>query len=343
MFVDRNPMLKAFAYAFCLCAGAGLTAVAQEILLKNGNRISGAVLQERADKVFLDLGYTILSIPRDEIASVVKSQDSTGISVKDTNFAAGDALFIEDPSREQMDVRANVDRCGESVVQVRSATGLGSGFILNTLGHVITNNHVISGERELQVTVYKKTEQGLQKVEYEKVRILATSPLFDLALLQIDHADASTFRPLPLGDSEKLAQGQTVFAIGSPLGLERTVSQGIVSLRNREITGRVYIQTTVQINPGNSGGPLLNLRGEVVGVNNMKAALMGVEGLAFAIPSSVLKFFLQNRDAFAFDTRNPNAGFRYLPPPGASPSSLPPSTTEKKGNVDATTNPNLKQ
>ncbi len=337
MFADRSLVLKAFAIFSAICAG-DVTAVAQEILLKNGNRIGGVVLQERADKVFVDLGYTILSVPRDEIASIEKSPNAAGTAGKDTALVVGDALFIEDPSREQMDVRANVDRCGESVVQVRSATGLGSGFIINTLGHVITNNHVVSGERELQVTVYKKTAQGLQKVEYEKVRILATSPLFDLALLQIDHADAGTFRPLPVGDSEKLAQGQTVFAIGSPLGLERTVSQGIVSLRNREIDGRVYIQTTVQINPGNSGGPLLNLRGEVVGVNNMKAALMGVEGLAFAIPSSVLKFFLQNRDAFAFDARNPNAGFRYLPPPGASPAPLVPPASENKEKVEATSN-----
>ena len=101
----------------------------------------------------------------------------------------------------------------------------------------------------------------------------------------------------------------------SPLGLERSVSQGIVSLRNRSIEGRLFIQTTAQINPGNSGGPLMNLRGEVVGVNDMKFIGFGVEGMGFAIPSGVLKDFLKNRDAFAFDPKNPNAGFRYNEPP----------------------------
>ena len=89
----------------------------------------------------------------------------------------------------------------------------------------------------------------------------------------------------------------------------------IVSSRNRLVDGLLYIQTTTQINPGNSGGPLFNLRGEVVGVNNMKAMAVGVEGLNFAIPATVLKNFLSNRDAFAFDPRSPNAGFRYNPPP----------------------------
>jgi serine protease Do len=77
----------------------------------------------------------------------------------------------------------------------------------------------------------------------------------------------------------------------------------------------MYIQTTTQINPGNSGGPLFNLKGEVVGVNNMKIVAPGAEGLGFAIPSTILKMFLRNRDAFAFDPANPNAGFRYNRPP----------------------------
>jgi serine protease Do len=79
----------------------------------------------------------------------------------------------------------------------------------------------------------------------------------------------------------------------------------------------LFIQTTAQINPGNSGGPLFNLRGEVVGVNDMKAMGVGVEGLGFTIPATGLKNFLRNRDAYAFDPRNPNAGYRYLEPPRA--------------------------
>lgn len=288
---------------------------AEQILLKSGYRIEADVLQERADKVFVDLGFTVLTIPRDEIAEITKKAEETAESP--AAGAARHGVYYENSSLEQFGVKENVDRCGGAVVQVRSGTGLGSGFIINKLGYVITNNHVVSGEQQLRVIVYKQTPQGLQREEYEKIRILAMNPMFDLALLQIDDPAAASFPFVPLGDSNQLPQGQTVFAIGSPLGLERTVSQGIVSVRNREMEGRVYIQTTVQINPGNSGGPLFNLRGEVIGVNNMKASLAGIEGLAFAIPSNVLKFFLQNRDAYAFDPRNPNAGFRYLSPPGA--------------------------
>ena len=95
---------------------------------------------------------------------------------------------------------------------------------------------------------------------------------------------------MALGDSESLAVGERVFAIGSPLGLERTVTEGIVSTKTRQLQGELYLQTTAQINPGNSGGPLFNMRGEVVGVTNMKIAFG--EGLGFAIPAEAVKFFL---------------------------------------------------
>src|SRR5262249_53391959 len=110
-----------------------------------------------------------------------------------------------------------------------------------------------------------------------------------------------------------LSQGDRVFAIGSPLGLERTVTEGIVSTTSRELGGDLYLQTTAQINPGNSGGPLFNNRGAVVGVTNMK--LTFGEGLGFAIPVGVVKYFLQHRDAYAYDNDNPSNPFRYLEPP----------------------------
>jgi len=115
-----------------------------------------------------------------------------------------------------------------------------------------------------------------------------------------------------LGDSDYLAVGDSVFAIGSPLGLERTVTEGIVSTKTRQMQGELYMQTTAQINPGNSGGPLFNLRGEVVGVTNMK---MFGDGLGFAIPADKVKEFLKNRDAYSYDTDNPSNPYRYLQPP----------------------------
>jgi len=117
--------------------------------------------------------------------------------------------------------------------------------------------------------------------------------------------------------------GETVFAIGNPLGLTRTVSQGIVSTTNRDFEGRLYIQTTADINPGNSGGPLFNLAGEVIGVTSMGYLFYG--GLNFAIPIDVVRRFVENWDAFAYREDNPNAGFRYLQPSGRVNRGAPPA------------------
>ncbi|HLU47959.1 MAG TPA: trypsin-like peptidase domain-containing protein, partial [Planctomycetota bacterium] len=125
----------------------------------------------------------------------------------------------------------------------------------------------------------------------------------------------------------------SVFAIGSPLGLERTVSQGIVSNRNRAVDGLLYIQTTAAINPGNSGGALFNDKGEVVGVTNMK--ILGGESIGFAIPVHHLKDFLRNYQAFAYDKDNPNTGIRYLEPPRKIVPDLVTQGTEKAAEAPA--------
>ena len=144
-------------------------------------------------------------------------------------------------------------------------------------------------------------------------RRVALHKFADLALLKIQDPDAPRFKALPLGSSDALAVGQHVFAIGSPLGLERTVTEGILSTKTRPMQGELYLQTTAQINPGNSGGPLFNLRGEVVGVTNMK--IIFGEGLGFAIPIEAVKNFLSHRDAYAYDNDNPSNPYRYLEPP----------------------------
>ncbi len=294
-----------------------LAAEASRIVLKNGAELRGEVLREREDAVLVDLGFNVLSVPRAEIATIEKdaAKKPAGDSTPQTQ---GEDMYYIEPGRDLLPVEKNVQRVAEAVVQIQTASGLGSGFIINKLGHIITNQHVIAGEREITVVVYRRKQGGLEKHAYPKIKIIAMNGFLDLAVLQIDDPAVASLSFVPFGDSDALTQGQHVFAIGSPLGLERTVSQGIVSIKARENSGRWYIQSTTQINPGNSGGPLFNGRGEVVGVNNMKAAGVGVEGLGFSIPSNVLKLFLKNRDAFAFDPRNPNAGFRYLPPPAPS-------------------------
>jgi serine protease Do len=150
---------------------------------------------------------------------------------------------------------------------------------------------------------------------------MAFNPFVDLALLKIEEAE-QPFKSVVLGHIDQLAVGQTCFAIGNPLGLTRSVSQGIVSSTNRDYDGRLYIQTTTDINPGNSGGPLFNLRGEVIGVTSMGYLFLG--GLNFAIPVDVVQRFIENWDAFAFNEDNPNAGFRYLQPVGRKNTGTPP-------------------
>jgi len=282
-----------------------------KLSLKSGALVSGQLLKDSPDHLVLDLGFRVLTVPRSEIASIVKQAGEAG----DLPNVFGASLFKEAPNSRERPLRELVARLGESVVMVRTPVGLGSGFLIHPEGYLITNDHVIAGERKISVTIFRHTETELIKDNYDNVRIVATGGNVDLALLKIEGATGKTFPSVPLGRSEELRQGDRVFAIGNPLGLERSVSEGIVSLRNRIIQSRLHVQTTAEINPGNSGGPLFNYRGEVVGVNNLKIVSTGAEGLGFAIPVRSLKTFLQNRDAFAFDPRNPNAGFRYNSPP----------------------------
>lgn len=321
----RTYVISALLAVACMAVSLP-AADTMKIVLKNGAELRGEILKEREDAVVLDLGNTVLTIPRSDISLFEKA----AATAKTTAVQGEDIYFVE-PGRDPMTVEKNVQRVAESVVQIQTASGLGSGFIINKLGYVVTNQHVIAGEREITVVVYRKKAGGLEKQPFPKVKIIAMNGFLDLAILQIDDPAAETLPFVPMGDSENLTQGVEVFAIGSPLGLERSVSKGIVSIRARENGGRWYIQSTTQINPGNSGGPLFNGQGEVVGVNNMKAAGAGVEGLGFSIPSSVLKLFLKNREAFAFDPRNPNSGFRYLPPPAPPVEKTKPESVTTNG------------
>jgi serine protease Do len=214
----------------------------------------------------------------------------------------------------ERNIRDLVNQLGEAVVQVRAPSGLGSGFFLNEEGFLITNFHVIEGETQISIEVYHQTAGQLERKTYKQVRIVAMNKFADLALLKIDDKGAPKFKHVQIGSADALSVGERVFAIGSPLGLERTVTEGILSTKTRQMGGDLYLQTTAQINPGNSGGPLFNLYGEVVGVTNMK--ITSGEGLGFAIPSEMVRFFLDHRDAFAYANDNPSNPYHYLEPPG---------------------------
>lgn len=289
--------------------GAPPGARAEIIRLRGGAEITGEILIRKADTLVVDLGFRVIEIPTNEVESV--TADETAEAAK----AESSDLFADEPGRTELSVKENIDRCGEAVVQVRTPTGLGSGFVIHPSGYVVTNQHVISGEHQISITLFRQGEHELEQIHFKQVRIVALDSWTDLALLKIEDGGDHGFATVPLGSYDELRQGQPVFAVGSPLGLDRTVSEGIISLTNRFIEGRLLIQTTTEVNPGNSGGPLFNLRGQVVGVNDLKLIGLGVDGLSFAIQVSTLKDFLRNRDAFAFDPRHPNAGFRYLSPP----------------------------
>jgi len=305
---------------------------ATTLQLKDKASVTGQILAEKRDEIVIDIGYTVLVIPRNQVVSIVgvsrvndEARRAGSMAPAMTPaVAAAPALSshpveasgfystLSTPPKERS-VRELVNEVGEAVVQVRTPSGLGSGFFINRDGFLITNFHVTEGETRISVEVYQQRNGELERKIYRQVRIVSLNKFADLALLKVEDKETPRFVYVPLGDSDALAVGERVFAVGSPLGLERTVTEGIVSTKTRQFQGELYLQTTAQINPGNSGGPLFNMRGEVIGVTNMKITFG--EGLGFAIPIEAVKFFLDHRISYAYDNDNPSNPYRYLEPP----------------------------
>ena len=309
---------KHLAFAALLGCGAQF-ALADTLQLKDTAAVTGKILEEKSDAFVVDLGYTVLVIPRSAVTGITRS--GTTAAATTLPSALGQFYAADTRPAAARDVSSLVKQIGEAVVQVRTPEGLGSGFFLNEDGYLITNFHVIEGETEISVEVYQQKDGQLDRETYKQVKIIAINKFHDLALLHIEDKNAPKFKSVTLGSSDALNVGDGVFAIGSPLGLERTVTQGILSTKTRQLEGELYLQTSAQINPGNSGGPLFNLAGEVVGVTNMKITFG--EGLGFAIPVELVKSFLDHRDAFAYSTDNPNNPFRYLEPPSRTKAKAP--------------------
>jgi serine protease Do len=278
------------------------------IRLSDGRAIMATILKETADKLWLDMGFTVLEVPRASVDAIERArQDDTPVDVRREDLFRFARNLPERTSKEL------ARRFGEAVIMVSTPSGLGSGFIIHPDGYAITNAHVIQGETRIKATVFEQADLDFRRREVEDVEIIAVNNALDLALIKLRKPDDRSYPTVYVQGAEELQAGQQVFAIGAPLGLERTLSEGVIATTQRNFEGMTYIQTTAQINPGNSGGPLFNLRGEVIGVANMKIPLG--EGLGFAIPARYVRDFIRNRDAFAYDKSNPNSGYTYNAPP----------------------------
>jgi serine protease Do len=313
---DRHRTARFAATA--LAAGCAASfAMADTVKLKSGASVDGKVIKQNEKSVWIDVGPTVVELNMDDVTEVVQTETAEPIKVE------SESLFHTATNLREMAPKEQAKRIGPAVIKVSTPGGLGSGVIIDEDGHAITNAHVIQGETNIRATVWFPQSDGtLKRVIIENVEIIAVNNHLDLALLKIKHPENEKFVFTPLQADEKLEVGQTVFAIGNPLGLERTLSQGVISTTQRDFEGLTYIQTDAAINPGNSGGALFNTRGEVIGITNMGARF--AQGLNFAIPTRYVKDFIRNREAFAYTKDNPNSGYNYQAPPPRKNFNAPP-------------------
>lgn len=321
------------ALTVLVLVGAG---AASTIHLNNGNLLEGRIVKEDAEHVWLDIGHDVLRLPRTAIKSIDRGPRATTTQSAEhlSLLELVDQPVPEGPPRT---VREIVAQYEDAVVLVKTPAAWGAGFIISPDGYVITNHHVIRGEKKVSIMLLVQEPAARGQRTVTDVKIIAFNPYVDLALLKIEQKalEGLTLHRVPFGDLDRLKKGDPVFAIGNPgLGekvLHHTVSQGIVSSPARNIGGLLYIQTTAAVNPGNSGGPLFNTQGHVVGVVTLKAFFQ--ENIAFAIPVNYVKDFIKHHEAFAYSEDSSESGYTYLPAPRrkkeeSGSGGRPPSTTQ---------------
>ena len=248
---------------------------------------ANSIVAEQTDRIIADKNFTEkTNLINEQLARLAQQNQET------TQQLTGKLNTLQQESEKQIqeltekveynlkstDFTNIVQKVLKSVVSIQTDKSTGSGAIIDSRGYVITNYHVIDGANAgLVRTSDKKTHQ---------VRIVATNPAKDLALLQIQEE----YTPLKLGNSDGIDVGQRVIAVGSPAGLEFSVNEGIISAR-RTNNENEYFQTDVALNPGSSGGPLIDNTGKLIGINNFK--LKNFEGLNFALTINEAKTFIQ--------------------------------------------------
>ena len=208
-------MLRSCAVVAAVLAWSLASALADTIQLKDKAAITGKVLAEKKDQIAVDVGYTVLVIPRNQIVTIVRSENPETAPKRGRGQKAATAAtaaetveakpgFYSTPGRSTpvRTVLELVNQIGEAVVQVRTPGGLGSGFFLNEDGFLITNFHVIEGETQIAVEVYHQKDGQLDRKTYKQVRIIALNKFADLALLKVDDKDAPRFKSVPLGSAD---------------------------------------------------------------------------------------------------------------------------------------------
>jgi serine protease Do len=293
--------------------------------LVGGGELVGRLLKDTPEALFVDIGPEVIRLPLRSIERNESLEEALerfhSAEVSEEGLVS--ILGPRDRGGELRSQQEIVEAAKRGVVLIRNARGSGSGFVLDGEGRIVTNHHVVGNQKYQTVTLFRPRDNQWERVQFENVETEAYSPLYDIAILRLNVDEARErgveLVPLPIAPADSLRVGDSVYAIGNPgawLGrgrlLEHTVSDGIVSSLTRNVNDVLYIQTTAAVNPGNSGGPLINERGEVVGVVTLKAFLQ--EGIGFALPVGLIQHFISNSEAFSYSEQAQNRGYRYLSP-----------------------------
>ena len=229
--------------------------------------------------------YYVMKKQLNELSNRTVIANPQTFSTDSEALSASEAFEKVAPAVVIVSVSGVIDYSG---IIPKETSGIGSGFIINEEGYILTNYHVIKGAKEVVVTLSDGRDVNAKVVNYDENQ--------DVAMLKISDDNIKVPAVVELGNSDALKPGEQVIAIGSPLSKEfgQTVTAGIVSATNRTVKTSSgvelnLIQTDTAINPGNSGGPLVNTKGEVVGINNMKLASDTIEGIGFSIPINSIK------------------------------------------------------
>lgn len=239
--------------------------VIQEIKSERDQRL---ILENKTAETFIELGDLLKK-------ETTRFESKIGEVFQEVE---GLQAVVSELDVESSDFSSIIEDVIKAVVSIRTDTGQGSGVFFRSDGYIITNKHVVEDASAIVVIDYDSRRYS--------VSAIGLAPDIDLAILKVE---GNGFEYLEFADSSRIRVGERVIAVGNPLGLSFTVTEGIISAVGRRIRGVDYIQTDVPINPGNSGGPLVNARKEIVGINTFIVA--NTQGLGFAIPSDTVAEF----------------------------------------------------